>query len=77
MIKSQRALQYGPAMIVNVSTTCPFCSGTMSLLREESDASDAALLDKFRGAKLTCIHAGCERNYAVRRGDIRIRRGAE
>jgi hypothetical protein len=64
-------------MIVTVSTACPFCGGSASLLREESDASDTVLVDRFRGASVTCVHAGCERQYSVRRGDIRIRRAAD
>ena len=72
-----RAFHTGPVMIVTVSTACPFCGGGASLYSEKSDASDAALLDKFRGTNVTCAHAGCERKYAVRRGDIRIRRAAE
>jgi hypothetical protein len=35
------------------------------------------LVDRFRGASVTCVHAGCEWQYSVRRGDIRIRRAAE
>jgi hypothetical protein len=64
-------------MIVTVSTACPFCGGGASLLREEGDVNDAALLDKFRGTTVTCVHAGCERTFNVRRGDIRIRRSAD
>ena len=60
--------------IVVVSTTCPFCGGTGSLMRSESDLSDAALAKQFRGTTMRCIHVGCEKSYAVRQGDLKIRR---
>ena len=60
--------------IVVVSTTCPFCGGTEPLMRSESDLSDAALAKQFRGRTVKCIHLGCEKSYAVRQGDMKIRR---
>lgn len=60
--------------IVVVSTTCPFCGGTAPLMRSESDLSDASLAKHFRGTTVRCIHVGCEKSYAVRQGDLKIRR---
>jgi len=60
--------------IVVVSTTCPFCGGTEPLMRAETGLTDAALTEQFRGATVRCIHMGCEKSYAVRRVDLKIRR---
>ncbi len=60
--------------IVDVSTTCPFCGGTTSLLHSESALSNTALTTQFRGITVKCVHVGCEKSYAVRRGDLKIRR---
>ena len=60
--------------IVVVSTTCPFCGGTGTLMRSETDLADAALAKRFRGTTVKCIHVGCEKSYAVRQGDLKIRR---
>jgi hypothetical protein len=60
--------------IVDVSTTCPYCGGTASLMRAESHATKAALTKQFRGTTVRCVHVGCEKAYAVRRGDLKIRR---
>ena len=60
--------------IVDVSTTCPFCGGTASLLRAETHATNAALSKQFRGTTVHCLHVGCEKSYAVRRGDLKITR---
>jgi hypothetical protein len=62
------------AEIVVVSTTCPFCGGTGTLMRSASDLPDAALAKQFRGTTVKCIHVGCEKSYAVRQGDLKIRR---
>ena len=42
--------------IIDVSTTCPFCGGTASLMRAESHATNAALTKQFRGTTVRCIH---------------------
>jgi hypothetical protein len=60
--------------IVVVSTTCPFCGGTEPLMRSETDLTDVTLSDQFRGTTVRCIHAGCEKSYAIRHGDLKIRR---
>jgi hypothetical protein len=60
--------------IVVVLTECPFCGGTEALMRSETSLTDAALADQFRGTTVRCIHAGCEKSYAVRHGDLKIRR---
>ena len=60
--------------IVDVSTTCPFCGGTASLLHAETHATNTALTKQFRGTRVRCVHVGCEKSYAVRRGDLKIRR---
>ena len=60
--------------IVVITTTCPFCGGTEPLMRSESVLTDAALAVQFRGATVRCIHVGCEKSYAIRRGDLRIHR---
>jgi len=60
--------------VVVVSTTCPFCGGTEPLMRSESELTDAALAQQFRGTTVRCIHVGCEKSYAIRRGDLKIHR---
>lgn len=67
-------LKKDAAEIIVVSTTCPFCGGTGTLMRSESDLSDAALAKQFRGSTVKCIHVGCEKSYAVGQGDLKIRR---
>ncbi len=59
--------------IVVVSTQCPYCGGTEPLMRSETSLSDAALTKQFRGATVRCIHTGCEKSYAIRKGDLKIR----
>ena len=61
-------------MRVTVSTMCPFCGGTTFLLRDGSDAADAMLIEQFRGQRVVCEHHDCEKSFAIRRGDVRIRR---
>ncbi len=46
----------------------------MSLLRSESPLTNNALAKQFRGMTVKCVHVGCEKSYAVRRGDLKIRR---
>ena len=60
--------------IVVISTTCPFCGGTEPLMRSETALTDVALTKQFRGTTVRCIHVGCEKSYAIRRGDLKIRR---
>lgn len=62
--------------VVIVSTTCPYCGGTEPLMRSETSLSDAALTKQFRGATIRCIHVGCEKSYAIRKGDLKIRHEA-
>ena len=59
--------------IVVVSTTCPFCGGTEPLMRSETPLTDAAISKQFRGTTIRCIHVGCEKSYAIRKGDLKIR----
>ena len=40
---------------------------------EQADKA-AALAKQFRGRTVRCIHRGCEKSYAVRQGDLKIRR---
>jgi hypothetical protein len=60
--------------VVVVSTTCPFCQATGSLIREETDKSDTALVEELRGRRISCQHADCGQSYAIRREDVTIRR---
>jgi hypothetical protein len=55
-------------------TTCPFCGGRASLMSADSELTDAALVEQFRGLRTSCMHADCERPYAIRREDLKIRR---
>jgi hypothetical protein len=59
--------------IIVVSTTCPYCGGTEPLMRSETPLTNAALTKQFRGATIRCIHTGCEKSYAIRKGDLKIR----
>ena len=59
--------------IVVVSTQCPYCGGTEPLMRSETSLSDAAFTKQFRGATIRYIHTGCEKSYAIRKGDLKIR----
>ena len=60
--------------LVVVSTTCPYCGGTSPLMRAESALTDAELTQQFRGATVQCIHVGCEKSYAIRHRELKIRR---
>jgi hypothetical protein len=61
-------------MTIIVSTSCPFCGGTAPLLESERGEQDVILIERFRGLRVSCAHGGCEKAYAIRRGDLRIRR---
>ncbi len=61
-------------MSVTVSTMCPFCGGTTFLLRDGADKPDAALVEQFRGRRIVCEHHDCEKPFAVRRGEVKVRR---
>jgi len=61
-------------MPVVVSTLCPFCGGTTPLLRSDAALTDAALDEQFRGTTVKCVHVGCEKSYAIRHGELKIRR---
>ena len=60
--------------ILAVSTVCPFCGGGVSLLREPSELTAKEITGRFVGARLECQHPGCGRSFAVRRGDLHVRR---
>jgi hypothetical protein len=59
-------------MSVVVSTTCPFCGGSAPLLNADDEVETLEIIERFRGFRVTCPHRGCEKPYAVRRGDVRI-----
>jgi hypothetical protein len=45
-------------------------------MRSETPLSDAALTRQFRGTTIRCIHVGCEKSYAIRKVDLKIRHEA-
>jgi len=42
-------------------------------MRSETPLTDADITQQFRGTTIRCIHVGCEKSYAIRKGDLKIR----
>ena len=64
-----------PERIVVVSTTCPFCGGSIPLFNERvEDALAVDIANRFAGEAVVCMHPRCERSFTVRRADLTIRR---
>ena len=57
-----------------VTTTCPFCSGGVSILNEPSELTNAEVTRILSGKKVGCQHANCGKTFFVRRADLKIRR---
>ena len=57
-----------------VTTTCPFCSGGVSVSSERSDLTNAEVTRILSGKKVGCQHANCGKTFFVRRADLKIRR---
>jgi len=57
-----------------VTTTCPFCSGGVSISNEPSELTNAEVTRILSGKKVGCQHANCGKTFFVRRADLKIRR---
>jgi len=64
-------------MPVAVSTTCPFCGGSSPLLKADEELTTVELIERFRGKRLTCPNPECEKPFAIRHGDLKIRRESQ
>ena len=60
--------------LILVTTTCPFCSGGVSLSSERGDLTNAEVSRNLAGKKVECQHAKCGKPFFVRRADLKIRR---
>jgi len=60
--------------IITVSTVCPYCGGGAALMSEPSDSSNTEIAARYTGTSVQCQHRGCEKNYWLRRVDLKIRR---
>ncbi len=60
--------------LILVTTTCPFCSGGVSLSIERSDLTNTEVSRTLAGKKVECQHAKCGKSFFVRRADLKIRR---
>ena len=57
-----------------VTTTCPFCSGGVSVSSERSELTNAEVTRILSGKKVGCQHANCGKTFFVRRAELKIRR---
>ena len=60
--------------LILVTTTCPFCSGGVSVTSERSELTNAELTRNVAGKKVECQHPKCGKTFFVRRAELRIRR---
>jgi hypothetical protein len=60
--------------LILVTTTCPFCSGGVSVSSERSELTNAEVSRSLSGKKVGCQHANCGKTFFVRRADLKIRR---
>jgi hypothetical protein len=60
--------------VVLVSTTCPFCGGSVPIRNERTVESTADVAARWAGQQLVCWNPRCEKSFWVRRVDLRIRR---
>jgi hypothetical protein len=64
-------------MIVSVSTACPFCSGSVVLMRERTELTNAELVSRYSGNRVACQQPGCERTFVIRRHDVLVHRSED
>jgi hypothetical protein len=60
--------------LIFVTTTCPFCSGGVSVTSERGELTNAELTRSVAGKKVECQHPKCGKTFSVRRAELKIRR---
>ena len=60
--------------LILVTTTCPFCSGGVSVSSERGELTNAEVARRLSGKKVGCQHPKCGKTFFVRRAELRIRR---